>query len=285
MEITRDNWTPLPMPDIVIDRMNTLYEADEKTNSKILQPFEEDAPFGNEEQRENNRLEDLIEQDTLNDVTQFDQDGVDNEVADEEQGFNIGHEEEGIDSTSKKDRAMGAIRDIFVPVNNQQMESNGENIEANNDDNMEAINNDEGRASEILGSVEIDGVRKSRRLINRRYVNVMQRTRHVRTVNRGSHEHFVFSLTRSQAYKRHATDAEKAAIKEITQIYDRGTLNILDRKLMTLPQLRRLIHSALIFDDKYDMNGIYERLKARLVARTRLCTKTDPPLQSLLYML
>lgn len=53
----------------------------------------------------------------------------------------------------------------------------------------------------------------------------------------------------------------------MTQIYDRGILKIFDRKLMTLPQLRRLIRSALIFDDKYDMNSVFERLKARLVAR------------------
>jgi hypothetical protein len=63
------------------------------------------------------------------------------------------------------------------------------------------------------------------------------------------------------------TEAEQAAIKEVTQIYDRGTLKILDKKIMTVPQTRRLIRSAMIFDDKYDVNGAFEKLKGRLVAR------------------
>lgn len=36
---------------------------------------------------------------------------------------------------------------------------------------------------------------------------------------------------------------------------------------MKLPQLRKLIRSAMIFDAKYAVNGEFERLKARFVAR------------------
>ena len=45
-EITRDNWTSLPMPDVVIDRMNAHYEADEKINNEILLPFAENETPG-----------------------------------------------------------------------------------------------------------------------------------------------------------------------------------------------------------------------------------------------
>ena len=204
-------------------------------------------------------MEDLVESEVLNDVPQFDQDGVDNDIEDEDQGFDYGHEEDVAPSLSKKDRAMEAIRGIFMPTN-----SHSDNISVEPE---VPVNNDESYLPKVVGSVQVHGVRKSGRLMKRRYVNMMQRTRHVRNIRRDNCEHFVFSLSRHQAYKRYATDAEKTAVKEMTQIYDRGTLKTVDRKLMTLPQLRRLIRSALIFDDKYDMNGVFERLKARLVAR------------------
>lgn len=226
-EITRDNWTSLPMPDVVIDRMNALYEADEKINNKILMPFAENETLEVFDERRNVNVEDLVEPEVLNNVPQYDQNEVDNETEDEDQGFNYGHEDDVAPSLSKKDRAMEAIRGIFSPTN-----SYPENI------SMEpevSINNDESSHPEVIRSVQVGGVRKSGRLINRRYVNMMQRTRHVRSIKRDNSEHFVFSLTRHQAYKRYATDAEKAAVKEMTQIYDRGTLKIVDRKLMTLP--------------------------------------------------
>lgn len=70
-------------------------------------------------------------------------------------------------------------------------------------------------------------MRKSGRLINRRYVNVMQRTRHV-VQRKGTTAKICTFSDAGQAYKRQATEEEKAAVIEITQIYDRGALNIID---------------------------------------------------------
>lgn len=262
MEITRDNWTPLPMPDVVIDRMNALYDADEKTNSKIMRPFVEDAGIVvNDASHQNTNISDLLEPEVLNEMQQFDPDGIDIENDEEAQSFPIGHEEEPI-PVSKKSRAIEATNNIFVPdtYQGEQHMFDEDNASDRDEDLVEST-------PDILGSVVVEGVRKSGRILNRRYVNVIQRIRHVRHVKRTTPIHYVFSLTRTQAYQKYATEAEMAAVKEMTQIYDRGTLKILDRKLMTMPQLRRLIHSALIFDDKYDINGKFERLKARLVAR------------------
>ena len=118
-----------------------------------------------------------------------------------------------------------------------------------------------------MGSINIDGIRKSGRLYNRTYINMMQRRRKVKIVRRVNPDNYVLAMTRTQAYKKFATEAEKAAIKELSQIYDRGTLHIIDKKMMNLSQMRKLIRSAMIFDGKYDVNGNFERLKARLVAR------------------
>ena len=92
VEISRDNWTSLPMTDIVIQRMNALYEVDEKINKLILQPFVEDEELVVESRRED--VLDLLEPEILNDMPQFDQDGIENEAEVDDTGFDIGHEEE-----------------------------------------------------------------------------------------------------------------------------------------------------------------------------------------------
>lgn len=118
----------------------------------------------------------------------------------------------------------------------------------------------------FLGLVDVDGVRKSGKLINRGYEKHYA-TSLICAYRKKRHPETICSFTRSQADKRHTTDAEKAEVKEITQICDRGTKKVIDKTLMNLHQLRRLINSALILDDKYDINGVSERLKSRPVAR------------------
>jgi hypothetical protein len=128
IEIARDNWTPLPMPDIVINRMNVLYDMEEKINSKILQPFAENEPILIDEHVANDRVEDLEEPEVLNGVPQLAFDEVDNEIEEEEQGFIIGHEEEVVPSNSKQDRAIEAIRGIFTKTDARPMETNNVDI-------------------------------------------------------------------------------------------------------------------------------------------------------------
>lgn len=71
-------------------------------------------------------------------------------------------------------------------------------------------------------------------------MHVVQNKRIVNVVRRVNPSYFVMAMTRTQAYKR-VDKAEKAVMKELTQIYDRGTLRILDKRfMMTLPQLRKL---------------------------------------------
>jgi hypothetical protein len=73
-------------------------------------------------------------------------------------------------------------------------------------------------------------------------------------------------MTRTKTFKKYATEAEPAALKDSLQIMTE-ILKIIDRKAITLPQRRRLITSTMILDEKYDVNGAFERLKARSVAR------------------
>ena len=291
LEITRDNWTSLPAPDVVIDRVNTLYEADEKVFDILSDENKDDVNIDHT----SFNVDDLIESEILNETEQFEPDGIDqpNDKCDEVEYFEVEHEEEHIDNVDKKQRAIDAIHRRFGNVSIDNIDKKQRALDAihhrfGNINDTSAINdesqtlpNAEESAEEYtpvdnadlkntavpLGSVSIDGVRRSSRVYNKQYVNMMQKTRHTRVIRRPNPDRFVFAMTRTQAYKRYATEAEAAAIKEMTQIYDRGTLRIIDKKMMTLPQLRRLIRSGMIFDDKYDMNGVFERLKGRLVAR------------------
>ena len=264
MEITRDNWTILPIPDIVIDRVNAIYEADERVDSIILPDYNEDEK---KIIQESGGIEGLLEPEYVNEVPQLDQNGV--EFEDDRDIVDNGHEEEHIENMDKKGRAMEAIKRLFS--NNEDQDNIQEDISEHPvciDDNIKDEHDDKATDStQYMGSINIDGIRKSGRIYNRTYINMMQRRRKVKIVRRVNRDNYVLAMTRTQAYKKFATEAEKAAIKELSQIYDRGTLHIIDKKMMSLSQMRKLIRSAMIFDDKYDVNGNFERLKARLVAR------------------
>lgn len=266
-EITRDHWTVLAMPDIVIDRLNVLYSTDEHVQDLIRAPLDEVVPQVrgvDDMEPPVGGVNDLIEPEIFNNQPQF-RDVESEEGGDVDRIFENGHENEGInlivpederveedpgDIVSKKMRAQDAVNRIFKPAEQMRVVPNEIFV------NEQELNIPERNE---MGLIDVNGVRRSSRLIGkRRYVNIIRRE---------DHNSYAMAITRTQAYKLYATEAEKAAIKEISQVYERGTLKIIDRETMTLLQLRKLIRSAVIFDAKHDMNGNFERLKARLVAR------------------
>ncbi len=60
--------------------------------------------------------------------------------------------------------------------------------------------------------------------------------------------------------------AVRAAALELLQADDKGTMKGVLKRNLTLKQLKRIIRSSLFFKMKYDSSGVFEKLKARLVA-------------------
>jgi hypothetical protein len=239
-EITRDNWTKLPIPDIVIEKMNSLYRVDEGVLDIVGRQPEEIVIH----RVPNNNINDLVETEVINEVMQYND--VDLEIPEAEQDIleHIdGHEPENY---------------INMPVQENRDDADG--IMIVNDGGVERMNDD-------IGSVIEDGLRKSVRIRNRLQANFMDSQKGVRVVKIPNPSGIIFSMTRVEAYRKFDKKAEDAAMKELTQIYDRGTLQFIDKSLMTAEQNKKLIRTGMIFDDKYDVNGAFERLKARLVAR------------------
>ena len=114
-EITRDNWTHLPIPDIVLERINRLYMADETINQ-----LNEDNDTDHDSREECDKLDtvidDLVEIDERivpsdNNTYLANDDGISEEFFRTPEETQAG--DESTELETKKDRALDAVRSTF----------------------------------------------------------------------------------------------------------------------------------------------------------------------------
>lgn len=75
-----------------------------------------------------------------------------------------------------------------------------------------------------------------------------------------------FNLTVKKALETLGDEAVKSIALEISQLYNRGTFAPADPDKLTVEQARQIISSSCFLKEKFTPQGVFEKLKARLVA-------------------
>ena len=90
----------------------------------------------------------------------------------------------------------------------------------------------------------------------------------------GRRKVLAMNLTIKQAIRRKGYDAVLSIVKEITQLNERGTFNGVILEELSPDDLARVISSSMFLKEKYSPDGVFEKLKARLVAGGHLQDRT-----------
>jgi hypothetical protein len=77
---------------------------------------------------------------------------------------------------------------------------------------------------------------------------------------------FGLNMTIKQGIKLLGYEAIKSVVKEMIQIVDRGTFNPINTDELSEDQLKMVITSKIFLKDKYTAQGVFDKIKARLVA-------------------
>ena len=84
----------------------------------------------------------------------------------------------------------------------------------------------------------------------------------------------VFNITVKKALETLGEVAVKSIAAEISQLHHRGTFEKVDPDRLTIEQARQIISSSCFLKEKFSPTGVFEKLKARLVAGGHLQDKT-----------
>ena len=76
----------------------------------------------------------------------------------------------------------------------------------------------------------------------------------------------VLRLTVKKALAKDHDATVASIIKEFRQLLDKGVWTVLRKRRLTYMQLKNSIRSSMFLKEKYDAAGVFEKLKARLVA-------------------
>ena len=81
---------------------------------------------------------------------------------------------------------------------------------------------------------------------------------------------YTFNMTINQGIKKLGFEAVRSVVAEIMQIHDKGTIEGKCIEHMNEDEIKRIINSKTFLKDKYTPEGIFDKLKARLVVGGQL---------------
>ena len=76
----------------------------------------------------------------------------------------------------------------------------------------------------------------------------------------------VYNISQRTSVKRNSKLSLKAQYKEILSLYENGTFEGVLPKDLSGRRKKRIIRSFVLLREKYDAEGTFEKVKARLVA-------------------
>jgi hypothetical protein len=79
--------------------------------------------------------------------------------------------------------------------------------------------------------------------------------------------HFGFRVSLKQALKDHPVPALESILKELKQLLDKRVFTPVKRRDLTNDQIKKIIGSFMFLKEKFKADGLFEKLKSRLVAR------------------
>ena len=264
----------LPMPDVVIEVLDRIAEQDEGVKEAVLEPEPVRQPAANEGDGR-----DMIgmptQREAMPPIVEVDLGAVTGNVVTAEELLSD-EEEPGVESTSTPERQEEAVID-----------RNHETIDGGNDDGGQTAENGAATAEHA----DETHLRRSARIVERAertranaYIaKITGRDRceeakvhayRVKTAlalggaktSRAKRTVRILRLTIKKAMEKDRDATVASVAKEFQQLIDKDVWTVLRKADLTKGQLRSAIRSSMFLKEKYDAAGIFDKLKARLVA-------------------
>jgi hypothetical protein len=252
-----DRWSSLPMPDIVVELLNQMYDEEEgRTSARRKRsnplPLAADKPDVMAETeallrlpQERDNVPECVESATSDAGNDNPDTSEENEETDihEEGGVTVmdTSEENGVMDTSEENGVTDTSGVSGATVNSEEdTQEAQEEEEVQTDDDLP------------LGTRMEDGQRKSYRATARKR-NMWD-------------EMYAYRLTMKKALKQNKQASRDSIMKELSQILDKEVWEALDKSLLTKRQLKKAIRSSMFLKEKFTASGKFDKLKARLVA-------------------
>jgi hypothetical protein len=245
---TADRWTVLPTPDLVIERINFIYDQDEaaflkKKPTKLRGITREGAYISPEATHA--QIDEIISLPSVRDVVHPDTVGLVDAFDTIPSPLVSTHETVPI--------ITGAAEDFTDPMAERFEPDDGETdvIEEVEDPGPLLV----AAATPLWGARVVAGRRTSHRNENKLSTKMLE----LRTLR-------AFRLTIAKAMKKNEKASKAAITAELQQLLDKDVWEVVDKAKLTRKQLRDVIRSSLFLKEKFAANGEFLKLKARLVA-------------------
>jgi len=262
-----DRWNSLPMPDIVIENLNQMYDEEEVkarsnkdnkgTRVRLAVPLTAD------------KNDVMVETEMLLQLPQ-ERDNIPERVesSTDEAGDNnldIQYEPVEVDEIMEDD-SLEENGVTNTPEENgvtDMLEENGVTDTPDGEANVTQEEEEEWvtRSTEgLLGARMVNGQRKSFRIPTRKQ-NMRK-------------ELYAYRLTIKKALKMNRNASRDSIMKELKQILEKHVWEALDKSILTKTQLKKAIRSSMFLKEKFTASGEFDKLKARLVAGGDMQDKT-----------
>ena len=266
--VRRDRWTVLPIPDIVIQHMNTLAEADDVRFRVTRDPI-----F---------RLGDRALEDETDDQDEEEPDPVDEGIATPDVVLEGTGEESdagsgGEDSVHDRDQLSNEDEPLSIKIPKQAWQGGVERNWQLRLDNDVVRDDDGDVVMDLADSIDyvntVMGHSGRERLAQQSQLDAMAFVTRARNVYQLSNKVFRMSVTRAR--HKHGDDKTFGVLRdEVKQIIDRGTCRGVHWQYLTEADRRAVIRCTVFIKEKFKPDGMFERLKARLVAGGHLQDRT-----------
>jgi hypothetical protein len=251
-----DRWTPLPMPDLVIDVMNKL--CDEDTKKKASSSHDSSSSDVAEQQgaqQDEQQGEEVVVPTARGFVEAIDEDPLgapDSDVSDTPEALR--QDDEIIDELFT-DSSVEEGEPVFSSSHETSAREE-ENTGVTQQESNHTQHNSRRSARIATG----DHFAEHAIHIFRASVEKMYDKDRARRVIK------VLRLTVKKALAKDHDATIASIIKEFRQLLDKGVWTVLRKRRLTYAQLKNSIRSSMFLKEKYDASGVFEKLKARLVA-------------------
>lgn len=192
----------------------------------------------------------FIENDDINNAV--DDDIVDDDV-DERALINDIFGEDSDNNDERDDNEVPEVIQEEYPIYEQQQQGNNDEI------NIEEINNERDQPYNL---------RHGRAQLGRwkGIASTLKKNNRKRSNKDNKNKRHIYQMTINQAIKKLGYEAVLSVVKEIMQLNDKETFEGINTNDLTEEEYKRIITSSTFLKDKYTADGIFDKLKARLVA-------------------
>jgi len=295
-KVRRNKAVALPMPDEVIEYIDTkarmssrkrrigetakigLWRADGKSN--YYQDIDNDE--GEQENEDDEAKEEAV-------VAELQQNYVEPNTEDYitiEEQYDDEDDDEDVDNNQNdnEDRVQ-VMNDIFGPDSDDEFEAAWDESVKDNESSVEHEVQDEKQGGQEVIQATIEEVSlndeenkdaglsynlRGNRAQPGRWkglaMTTRQKVKHNRMIKKFMKRKFSLNMTVRQAIRKLGYQAILSIVQEIVQLNDMNTFEGVNTNELTSEELRRIISSSMFLKDKYTADGVFEKLKARLVA-------------------